>query len=107
MEIVLLQIFVLFLSVVGGVCQIILILRKYSRRHSSIQKCLQITVVSLSVVSTTVYVIILGFSELQQMLRIFLLTFSILTGTLQVIVLLLVTYLKEVSLVIYCQTLNK
>ena len=92
MEILLLQIFVHLLSVIGGVCQIILTLRKYSQRHPLFQKSLQITVVSLSVISTTVYVIVLVFSDLQDAARIFILTFTVLSGTLQITILLLVIH---------------
>ena len=95
-EVLFLQIFVLLLAVIGGVCQIILTLRKRSQRHPQFQKSLQITVVSLSVISTTVYVIVLIFSDLHDASHIFILTFTILTGTLQIVVLLLIIFRSHV-----------
>ena len=83
-------------NIIKQVCQIILTLRKNSRRNLLFQKCLQRTVVSVSIRSTTVYVIVLIFSELHDTLRIFILTFSVFTGILQAVVLLLVKYRRNV-----------
>ena len=87
MEVLFLQIFVLLLAVIGGVCQVILTLWKRSQRHQ-FQKFLQITVVSLSILSTAVYIIVLVFLDLHDASRIFIPTFTVLTGTLQIVVLL-------------------
>ena len=79
MEAVLLQIFVLLLSLAGRVCQIIVT----SIRVPLYQKCFQLVVISLSIMSSTVYIIVLGFSDIKDTLRIIILALSVLTGSLQ------------------------
>ena len=94
------QIFVLLLAVTGGVGQIVLTLWKHSQRRAHFQRYLQIVVVSISVITTLVYVIVLTFSGLEDASRIFILTFSVFSGILQITVLLLVIFRKSVTSVI-------
>ena len=92
MEAVLLQIFVLLLSIAGGVYQIIVT----SISVPLCQKCFQLVVISLSIMNSTVYIIVLGFSDIKDTLRIIILALSVLTGSLQIIVFLLVIYQRNI-----------
>ena len=86
-----LQVLVSTFSLLSAICQI------FALQSFSCYKSFQLTMISLSILSSIFYIIAIGLSDTQGILHFIVLVLALCTGSLQIVILGLVTRKKKIS----------